>query len=133
MNTQYNKIFNNDDFELETEAEIDAQIPDAELDVEKIEDVSDHTETDNENVEIETDIDVDIETPTGDPTKIGKVSCKKLYLRPLPSSDADDFIKILEENDEVLIYEEVGDWYEVCTASGVEGFVMADFIKIVDE
>lgn len=65
--------------------------------------------------------------------KIGKISgCKKLNVRKLPNTGA-AVVSELVEGAEVMIDEKASTatFYKVCTAHGIEGFCMKQFIKIL--
>ena len=80
-----------------------------------------------ETVEVEDDIHSE---PVEDKTKMGVVTCGKLYLRSEPSTDAKD-ITVLSKGEELMIVsEDDEEWYGVYTASGQEGFCKKEFIKI---
>ena len=62
----------------------------------------------------------------------GKVNCKKLHLR----SEADvesDSLRILAGGTRVRVYPATStdEFYHVCTANGLEGFCMKQFITLV--
>lgn len=62
---------------------------------------------------------------------IGRVvGCKNLNIRHTPSLDA-KVVQIVECGSEVMIDMEksTGNFYEVCTASGAEGYCMKKFIE----
>lgn len=62
---------------------------------------------------------------------IGEVSVEKLNIRSTPSSDNNDnIVKELAKSDVVEIVQDMGKWYQVCTATGVEGYVMSEYIKV---
>lgn len=60
--------------------------------------------------------------------KVGKSRC---YLRAEPSKDSED-LAILEPGDELLIdmSKSNDEWFNVCTASGKEGYVMLHLVVI---
>ena len=64
-----------------------------------------------------------------DTTKSGVVNCTFLNLREQPSRES-EVVTCLENGDEVLIDEtdSTDEFYKVCTASGIEGFCMKQFI-----
>lgn len=61
---------------------------------------------------------------------MGSVAVDKLNLRSTPSSKENNIIKELVKDEIVEILEKNNDWYHVCTASGVEGYVVSDYIQI---
>lgn len=65
-------------------------------------------------------------------TKYGVVAdCENLNVREAPNPDA-TVVKIIDKDSEVMIdeSESTDDFYKVCTASGVEGFCMKQFIAV---
>lgn len=64
---------------------------------------------------------------------IGRVvGCKKLNIRKLPSQDAKVLCELTERS-EVMIDEKASTalFYKVCTESGIEGYCVKKFIKIL--
>lgn len=61
----------------------------------------------------------------------GKVSAAKIYLRERPSKESKD-LTILERGEELLIdmAKSTDEWYSVCTATGIEGYVMKTLVEI---
>lgn len=59
------------------------------------------------------------------------VNCVKLNIRAASDPHA-EIVKVVDKGTEVMIYldESTGDFYKVCTESGIEGFCMKQFIKI---
>lgn len=57
-----------------------------------------------------------------------KVTANSLYVRYAPSKDS-DYITIVNKDDELMVSGDAGDWYEVVTPSGAEGYVMKEFVK----
>lgn len=79
--------------------------------------------------EIVEEIEEIVEEPTST-VKIGKIfDCDQVYLRESDSRDS-DYIDILDNGDEVLVEDVIGEWCKVTTAVGKDGFVMKQFIKI---
>ena len=78
-----------------------------------------------------------IEEPVIESTKpaehvIGKVAnCKLLNIRIAPRKFA-DVIAVVNADSELVVSldQSEGDWYSVCTAAGVEGYCMKEFVKI---
>ena len=88
--------------------------------------------------EVESEPEVVVE-PEPEPTiepeirKIGKISgCKKLNVRKLPNTGA-TVVSELIEGAEVMIDEKASTatFYKVCTAHGIEGFCMKQFVKVL--
>lgn len=63
---------------------------------------------------------------------MGEVSVEKLNIRSEPSSGANNVIRELSKGDVVEILQHMNDWYRVCTATGVEGYVMSQYIKVYE-
>lgn len=61
----------------------------------------------------------------------GKVSAAKIYLRDGASKESKD-LTILERGEELLIdlAKSTDEWYSVCTATGIEGYVMKTLVEI---
>lgn len=63
-------------------------------------------------------------------------NCNRVYVRSDARKDASPLTDI-EKDSEVLVsgtiddYEDNG-WYKVCTAAGVEGYIMSKFVKLND-
>lgn len=68
-----------------------------------------------------------------EPAMIGVVSdCKKLNVREAPSKSAEVVAKIVVGTELMIEKEEsTPDWYKVWTPSGIEGFCMRQFVKIM--
>lgn len=79
--------------------------------------------------EIETVEEV-VEDEATDETFVGVVTAKLLNIRKSPDGDQANIVTQVEEGAELLVSSEIGDWYEVCTASGIDGYAMKKFIKI---
>lgn len=64
-------------------------------------------------------------------TKFGVVLCGKLIVRNHPDPKA-DIVSIIDKDSEVMIddNESNEEFYSVCTATGVEGFCMKQFIAV---
>ena len=59
------------------------------------------------------------------------INCAKLNVREEPSPKA-AVIGIIDASNEVVVYdsESFGNYYKVCTASGVEGYCIKDFLEL---
>lgn len=81
---------------------------------------------DENNVELVEDIQETVEE-----TKFGVVESDKLIVRDYPDIKA-DIVSIIDKNSEVMIYdlESTEEFYAICTASGIEGFCMKQFIAV---
>jgi len=58
-------------------------------------------------------------------------SSSSLNIRKNPSMDGQIIGKLYKDN-EVLVVGKDGNWYQIVTGDGVEGYVSADYLKIVD-
>lgn len=60
----------------------------------------------------------------------GKVKVSKLNIRKYTDTDSDPLTTVNEG--ETLLIEHIDDqdWYGVCTASGIEGFALKEFIEL---
>lgn len=72
-----------------------------------------------------------VETPApAEVVKTGVVSgCKKLRVRKGPSKQT-NVAAVIDEDKEVIILEELPDWYKVRIAGGIIGYCVAEFITI---
>lgn len=71
-------------------------------------------------------------TEIKDEIKMGYVNCDRLYIRQGPGKDYDPITDI-KKNDEIMIvsgFDNDSEWYEICSASGKDGFVMKEFIDV---
>lgn len=57
-----------------------------------------------------------------------KVIPDKMYVRFAPSTESDQ-VTIVDKGDELMVTGDAGDWYEVATPSGAEGYVMKKFVE----
>lgn len=98
----------------------------------KIEDNNEILNEENDTVEMEEIVEdiSDQEANTEDEYIMGKVSCDKLYVRTEPYKDSAP-LTIIEKNDEIMILSsDDQDFYHICTAAGIEGYVVKTFISI---
>ncbi|MEG1523841.1 MAG: SH3 domain-containing protein [Clostridia bacterium] len=66
--------------------------------------------------------------------RIGKVvDCERLNVREQPFADAEIICEIAEAT-EIMIEENdsTGEFYKICTSSGIEGFCMKRYISILE-
>ena len=74
--------------------------------------------------------DVEVETQVPVVAVIGVVSgCVKLNVRKGPSKETDP-VAVIDKGYELVIEEELSDWYKVKIAGGIIGYCMAEFITI---
>lgn len=77
-----------------------------------------------------------VEDNSDDITMMGIISnSKKVYLRHNPNKDSDP-VTIMNENDEIMIDGTSDDifgngWYHVITANSNEGYVMSDYVALI--
>lgn len=59
------------------------------------------------------------------------VNCAKLNVREEPSPRA-EAVAVIDASNEVVVYdsESFGNYYKVCTASGIEGYCVKDYLKL---
>lgn len=59
------------------------------------------------------------------------INCAKLNVREEPSPKA-CIVAVIDASNEVVIYgdEGFGNYYKVCTASGIEGYCIKDFLEL---
>lgn len=59
------------------------------------------------------------------------VDCAKLNVREEPAPKA-SVVAVIDASNEVVIYEDesFGNYYKVCTASGIEGYCVKDYLKL---
>lgn len=82
------------------------------------------------NIEVEnTQPEVEMPAPVDAPV-IGVVSgCEKLNVRKGPSKETEP-VAVIDKGYEVIIEEELADWYKVKIAGEIIGYCMAEFITI---
>jgi hypothetical protein len=84
------------------------------------------------NDESSTDItEVGKETKSESPKKGVVTDCWMLNIREEPDSNA-KIIGTLNQSSEIIVYEQESTdrYYKICTASGIEGFCMQNYITI---
>lgn len=71
------------------------------------------------------------ETETAVTAHTGKVNCNGLNVRAKASTDS-EVLTVIHQDDEVVIDSEAStdEWYAVCTATGVSGFCMKQYITV---
>lgn len=72
------------------------------------------------------------ETVEEDDTKLGKVDCDLLNIRPEANTNGDPVTQV-KRGEELLIMsglDDRSDWYYICTAAGIEGYVMKRFVVV---
>lgn len=82
-------------------------------------------------VKEETVVEPEPETPEPE-VVTGRTTADKLNVREEPEVDPENILGTIDKGTEVMIYvnESVGDFYKVCTAKGLEGFCMKQFIQV---
>lgn len=62
--------------------------------------------------------------------RIGIVSnCERLNVRKNPEKDA-DVLCVLEVGSEVMVTDDISEFYKVITGAGIEGYCIKQFIKV---
>lgn len=71
------------------------------------------------------------ETETAVTALTGKVNCNGLNVRAKASTES-EVLAVIHQDDEVVIDGEAStdEWYAVCTAAGVNGFCMKQYITV---
>ena len=114
---RYNKKFDQN----ENTVEVNNQVIDGQVSIDEIENVI--TEP------IETVKPVDVVDVTN--LSKGIVICAKLNVRKGPSKDTESLC-VIEKDTKVTLYnEQTEDFFKICTASGIEGYCMKQFIKVI--
>lgn len=81
-----------------------------------------------EEIPIQEEI-IEVEKEVVSELKTGRATVK-LNVRSNTDTNS-DILTTLNEGEEVRIEDEYNsDWYKVCTASGIEGFVLKEYIKV---
>lgn len=57
------------------------------------------------------------------------VDCLKLNVRAEPSPTS-KVVATIDASTEVAVYDSVGNYYKICTASGIEGYCVKDYLNI---
>ncbi len=67
-----------------------------------------------------------------DYNKIGKISgAPEVYVRQGPGKDYEPVTTVKKDEEVQIIDEHVNDgWYKICLSSGIEAYIMKDFITI---
>ena len=71
------------------------------------------------------------ETEESDTLSAVVIDCAKLNVREEPSPKA-AVVAVIDASNEVVVYdsESFGNYYKICTASGVEGYCVKDYLKL---
>lgn len=71
------------------------------------------------------------ETETAVTALTGKVNCNGLNVRAKASTES-EVLAVIHQDDKVVIDNEAStdEWYAVCTAAGVNGFCMKQYITV---
>lgn len=76
------------------------------------------------------ELDISENEGTEDDVSMGTiVNCDRVYIRENPSVQSNPVTNIPSGKD-ILVMKKLEGWYKVCTESGVEGYIMADFVEI---
>lgn len=122
-NQNYNKMYNKPTAEVQEAIEMEAATV-VETPVEPAEPVVEV------QMAIEEVAEPEVLTPEEPVTAI-VVDCAKLNVREEPSPRA-NVIGIIDASNEVVVYdsESFGNYYKICTASGIEGYCIKDYLKL---
>lgn len=60
----------------------------------------------------------------------GMVNCEQLYVRSAPTTNSEP-LDIIKRDAVVTIVEDAGEFYNVCTETGLDGFCMKKFITVL--
>lgn len=83
--------------------------------------------------EVSTAANVEPEAPVEPEAKNGVVfNCVKLNVREKPVAGS-RVVSIIDANTELTVTtdESIGNFYKICTASGVEGYCVKDYVRLV--
>lgn len=90
-----------------------------------------YLENDNDFVVDEISNEEVMEESSEDEVLMGKIyNTEKVYVRSEPKVADGNDVTILDKGSEILISDISGDWCKVCTATGIEGYVMKKFVNI---
>ena len=56
-------------------------------------------------------------------------NCERLNVRKQPSTDS-NILCVINEGDELQVVAENGEWVNVCTSAGIEGYCMSKFVAV---
>lgn len=87
----------------------------------------------NEVVESHEDVTLTEIVEESDKTVTGIVTnCTRLNVRKNPNSTA-PVVAVIDASTDLVVYvdEAAGDFFKICTASGIEGFCMKDYISLI--
>lgn len=65
-----------------------------------------------------------------DDSLIGVVNTREVYIRSRASRDSDPVTTVKEGSELMILDLGYPDWYQVMTASGVEGYIMSEFVDL---
>lgn len=61
---------------------------------------------------------------------IGTVNYAEVYIRSKPSKESEPITTVKKDSELMVINSSMDGWYEVMLPSGVEGYIMSDFLTI---
>lgn len=134
-NKNYNKMYNKssaeaqETVELEVETVVEAPV---ETPVEAPVEAPAETPVVEVQMAIEEVAEPEVITPVEEPTTSAIViGCAKLNVREEPSPKA-CVVAVIDASNEVVIYdtESFGNYYKVCTAAGIEGYCIKDYLEL---
>lgn len=134
-NKNYNKMYNNPQAEVVEEvAEQEVETTVTPEVIETVAEVEPEVEIQmsiEEVAEPEVLVPVEESEESNEPITAIVVDCAKLNVREEPSPKA-NVVAVIDASNEVVIYEDesFGNYYKVCTASGIEGYCVKDYLKL---
>lgn len=132
-NKNYNKMYNKPSVEVKEAIELEAKTV-VEAPVETAIETAAETPVVEVQMAIEEVAEPEVLVPVEEPDEpvvAVVVDCAKLNVREEPSPRG-AVIGVIDASNEVVVYdsESFGNYYKVCTASGVEGYCVKDYLKL---
>ena len=131
-NKNYNKMYNNSQTEVVEEvAEQEVETTATSEVIETVAEVEPEVEI---QMAIEEVAEPEVLAPveeTEEPATAVVVGCAKLNVREEPAPNG-AVVAVIDASNEVVVYdsESFGNYYKVCTASGIEGYCVKDYLKL---
>lgn len=138
-NKNYHKMYNT------PKAEVVEEVADQEVEITETTELTETTETTELTETTETVIEPEVQmaieevaepevlTPEEpeQPVTAIVVNCAKLNVREEPSPRA-EVVAVIDASNEVVVYdsESFGNYYKVCTASGIEGYCVKGYLEL---
>ena len=132
-NKNYNKMYNKPSVEVKEAIELEVETV-VEAPVEIPVEPATEPVTEVWQMAIEGVTEPEVLTPVEEPEQpvvAVVVDCAKLNVREEPSPRG-AVIGVIDASNEVVVYdsESFGNYYKVCTASGIEGYCVKDYLKL---